>query len=892
MNKPPRPDPLGVEPETVPDQLTGRDRWICWRNQWDSDREEWTKVPIEPGNDSYASSTDPDTWASFASALAYHERNDTDTDGLGFVFVSDDLVVGVDLDDCRDPDTGELEDWASGLVDDLPTYAELSPSGTGLHLYAFGIMPDGKTRAGVDGADGHLEMYEEDRYFTVTGSHVDGSPEQVQQVNDELESVHSEYIAETPKRDVSKPEEPDSPDANPGVHAGGSGSLTDSELIERAKNAENGDKFKRLWNGRTAGYESHSEADLALCGLLAFWTGGDRRQMDRLFRDSGLYRDKWDETRGSQTYGELTIGEALEGRSEFYDPESSDRPTPPPERVDSELVDELLTKPGEWIDPDTQTWTVRETTDHSASEIADALRDGNLPGDGDQALGEAVLSGDLPDDVADVLPDWRDSPGSWTVEVTREFGDGDLGPGAIAASLGVSPDELGEERNGKLAYHVWDRIRAGEHAYVIARMGERADASLFRYDHDTEVWKETGADDLRTLGRDALGQAYTKRVGNELEEQVRTTRAQHNPFGQVHIDEFGAPSETVPVANGILDLTDRDLRRRNPTDYVLAALPVEYDPDAGCPTFEEYLTEVCPRPIDREKLQEYVGYTLMHWELKYHKALFLAGPQASGKSTFLDTVNALLGDETTCSLAPQEMTEERFSGYDLWGAWANIRSDIPSDLIDNTGKFKELVAGDPVKVEKKYEDPITIRPKAKHLFAANTLPQADISDDAFFRRILLVAFPHTIPRDERDPDLDTKLQAELPGILNWALDGLDRLREQGHFSGDLPPAETQGKWESWGDSIARFKERCLDFEVKATHTELKSEVYDAYLSFCEAEGAPAESKQKFGREIKDASGVGDRQVTVDGSQKWAYTGFELAYSPDPDGDGNDQTGLF
>ena len=909
----PRPTALDVDTDAIPETLRDREQWIVWRYEYKPDRDEWTKPPIQVGG-GYASSTDPDTWTAFEDAVEYHERDDTDTDGLGFVLSDGGVLVGLDYDDCRDPDSGGLEAWAAELLDDVTTYTEVSPSGTGLRQFGIGIVPDGGKRGDVDGSPGHVEMYDGSggRYLSVTGQHVAGTPAGTEQVNDAVADVHARYVADD---DGSEAADETAATADggavdagsPGLKGGGStpgpGSsvLTDAEIVEKAKTAENGDLFADLWDGRTPGYESHSEADMALCGLLAFWTGGDRQQMDRLFRKSGLCRDKWDEDRGAKTYGELTIDEALDGRTEFYEPGDDD--APPVERVDSDLVDALLDEPDAWIDADAKTWTVRSTDDHGADAIVSAVRDGELPGDAWDAFADAVISGDLPDAVADAVSSWRDDPNAWTVETSHEFDDTELTPDAVAAALDLPLSELGEERNGRLAYHVWDRIRAGEHAKVIARTGEEGDDELLQYDPDSGVWREEGGEELRTLGRDALGEAYSSGVRTELEEQVRATRADGRPYGQKPMRRLGSPDGTIPVANGTLDVDERAVRPRRPTDYALVSLPVEYDPDADCPTFDEFLTDVCPRPVDRKKLQEYVGYTLLHWDLPFHKALFLAGPQASGKSTFLDAVAALLGaddDRTgaTCSLAPQEMTEERFAGYGLRKAWANIRSDIPADLIQNTGKFKELVAGDAVKVEQKYKDPVTIRPTAKHLFAANTLPSADLDDDAFFRRILLVSFPTTVPRDERDPYLDDKLEAELSGILNWALDGLDRLREQGHFSGDLPPAATQDKWRAWGESISRFKQRCLADDPAPDATLLKSDAYEAYQRFCEAEAVPVKSRQKFGREmLKDA---GETRVTVKGQRKQAYVGVELLDErvPDPDSDDDDrdgdgrQSGLF
>jgi len=313
-SRPSKPDVLDVDPDGVPEALKERDQWVLWSLTWKADREEWTKIPKQP-NGAHASSTDADTWSSFVDVLSTYQGSDYD--GIGFVLSEDGLVAGVDLDDCRDPGTGDVAEWAEGVVDELDTFAEVSPSGTGAHALGFGFLPDGGNRDDVDGEEGHIEMYDEGRYLTVTGHRLDGSAGDLSRFNDELESVHTEYIADT------DPEQADLSDTNPTLNGSGSGSgdvdIDDDELIERAKSADNGEKFERLWNGSDAGYPSQSEADMALASMLAFWTGGDRSRTDRLFRQSGLMREKWDEDRGSQTYGERTVEKAVSSRSEVYE---------------------------------------------------------------------------------------------------------------------------------------------------------------------------------------------------------------------------------------------------------------------------------------------------------------------------------------------------------------------------------------------------------------------------------------------------------------------------------------------------------------------------------------------------------------------------------------------
>jgi putative DNA primase/helicase len=327
VSQPDRPQALELKPDNVPQKLAERERWVCWRYTWKADREEWTKLPIDAATGKAASSTDESKWSSFEAALAYYKRADRTIDGLGYVVGEDDLFVGIDLDDVIA--NGDLEPWAKATVEDVPTYWERSPSGTGLRGFGVGLLPDGGTRADVEGETGHIEMYETGRYLTVTGHRLEAGTETVKQVKDELTTLHGEYI----NSGDNATEEGDTTDITPTPEAEktGSNDLEDDELLAKAKNADNGSEFEQLWNGSVSGYPSQSEADLALCNHLAFWTGGDRTQIDRLFRRSDLYRDKWDEDRGSSTYGDRTIDEALAGRTEFYEPPKADRPQPPQE---------------------------------------------------------------------------------------------------------------------------------------------------------------------------------------------------------------------------------------------------------------------------------------------------------------------------------------------------------------------------------------------------------------------------------------------------------------------------------------------------------------------------------------------------------------------------------
>ncbi len=144
-------------PENIPEELRRRRQWVVWKLETRDDKP--TKVPYIAGGVGKASSTELLTWRTFDEAV--QALGTGRYAGVGFVFCSGDPFTGIDLDDCRDPETGELEEWAAELVASLGGYAEASPSGTGVHIIVRGKSPNKKR--------GRVEAYSSERFFTVTG---------------------------------------------------------------------------------------------------------------------------------------------------------------------------------------------------------------------------------------------------------------------------------------------------------------------------------------------------------------------------------------------------------------------------------------------------------------------------------------------------------------------------------------------------------------------------------------------------------------------------------------------------------------------------------------------------------------------------------------------------
>jgi primase-polymerase (primpol)-like protein len=301
-NRSSKPPALPVILDNIPIALCQRQQFGVWQFEEFADEETgevwWDKIPINARTGWRASSTNPQTWSAFDVAARAYERGGYD--GLAYFLHRDAGIVGIDLDKCRAVASGAIERWARHIVDKLHTYTELSPSARGLRSFVFGKLPPRDRR------EGRFECYESARFLTLTGHRLGRTPPTIEHRQAELIEIHTEiFAARVARRNATPPP----PGGGYVPH-----NLSDLAIIEKAGTARNGAKFRRLYSGDISGHNSHSEADAALCSMLAFYVGPDPARIDELFRGSGLMRAKWDRL----DYKNRTIALALEGRTEFY----------------------------------------------------------------------------------------------------------------------------------------------------------------------------------------------------------------------------------------------------------------------------------------------------------------------------------------------------------------------------------------------------------------------------------------------------------------------------------------------------------------------------------------------------------------------------------------------
>ena len=267
-------------------------QWVCFKLEWNEKKGKNDKIPYNPRTGYRAKANDPGTWADYDAAI--NALNAGGYDGIGFEFAGG--IFGVDLDHVITQDG--VDPAAQDIIETLDSYTEYSPSGTGVHILCKGTIPPGERKAGS------AEMYSQGRFFTVTGKAY-GPVKQLAERTAQAAAVHAKYL--------KKADPPAAQQAAPLPVF--TLSQSDDEVLQRAFNSRNGDRIRALYAGDITAHNgadrSHSAADLALCSELAYWTNGDAAQIDRIFRRSALWRDKWDEKRGAKTYGETTITAAL-----------------------------------------------------------------------------------------------------------------------------------------------------------------------------------------------------------------------------------------------------------------------------------------------------------------------------------------------------------------------------------------------------------------------------------------------------------------------------------------------------------------------------------------------------------------------------------------------------
>ncbi|MBE9438577.1 MULTISPECIES: phage/plasmid primase, P4 family [Bacilli] len=292
----------------IPDELKQLNNWCVWK--FENRNGKRTKIPFNAATGEFAKSNDKSTWSSYETAV-----NAEGVDGIGFFF--EPPYLGIDIDDIDDDlhrfkQGDKLDNIVSEFNEAFKSYTEVSPSGNGLHIIVKGKIPGNRRRKG------NIEMYDSGRFFTMTGKNI-GKYKDVTEVSEQVfKTIYNKYL---PNNTIKYPT---TNNYQENIH-----NLSEIDVINEIYNSKQAKLFDDLMKGNYEPYyTSHSEADMALANILAFWCAKDYSQMDSIFRQSNLYRDKWDEKRKNSTYGEQTLFKAINEVNNIYTPKQEKEENP------------------------------------------------------------------------------------------------------------------------------------------------------------------------------------------------------------------------------------------------------------------------------------------------------------------------------------------------------------------------------------------------------------------------------------------------------------------------------------------------------------------------------------------------------------------------------------
>ncbi len=304
------------------------------------------------------------------------------------------------------------------------------------------------------------------------------------------------------------------------------------------------------------------------------------------------------------------------------------------------------------------------------------------------------------------------------------------------------------------------------------------------------------------------------------------------------------PSGFINLANGLLELATGRLLPHSPARRFTYKLPTSHDSLAECPQFQRFLAEVLPTPRHRREVQKLFGYCFAQGN-PYQTAHAFVGGGNNGKSTLIGVLVALLGKENVAAETLQSL-EQKFSAAKLFGKLLNAFADLPSNPLKQTSTFKTLTGGDQVRAELKFGAIFYFTNSAKLLFSANELPEVNDRTRAFWRRWQLIPFDQDFTGRE-DRHLLDRLLAELPGILNWALEGRQLLEKDGGFDSELSGEGLKAEWQRRSDTVGWFAKECLEADPRGWVS--KEDLYEAYVTFCGVNKASSRTPEDVGKRL-------------------------------------------
>ena len=820
----------------IPLELKQMKRWVCYKVEGTNDGKT-TKRPYNALNGAMAKVNDELTWTKFNIALNGCVKYNCD--GIGFILGAG--IFGIDLDNHPDMDGNypmtedDFKVLTNEFVTTLNSYSEYSQSGKGVHIICKGTLPEGARRKGS------VEMYDNGRFFAFTGNVINNTL--INERSVEVVPLWEKYInVEKPKFEAKEKNDSNfKPINNRGFYE--ELDLSDEEIIDIAINSSSGDAFYRYWHDGdiSMNKNDNSSADMSFCNMLAFWCNKDKAQMDRIFRNSALYREKWDELRGKQTYGEITINAACNNVQEGY--------------VKRKYVDIEAIHIKDKINYNNSTNTDNipyHKPSYDGSEM-------NIDEDGEPIFHIKKIFGDYPyTDTGNAMRFYEYFGSIFKYNVTDKV---------IMFWTGQTWIKDGKDIIRKYANKFIDilkqELKTLEEEIEKAQKDGKKDAAKILYKKYSEC-----------MGN-------IQRVSNKAGKDAMLTEFKALYDIPINSYEFDYDDYLLNTKSGVVNLKTGEVLPYS-KDLLLSKntnIAVSYEE----PTiWLQFLHSVFKTKDDNEEetqniiksLQTCLGYSLTG-STKEQVMFLLYGNGSNGKSTLTEIIAHILGDygdNIASSVLLQQKAANNAAIYSI--AKLQGKRFVETGETDDGGKLAEsqvkiLTGGDTISAQFKFGNEFSFRPKFKIWMSTNNKPTIRGTDLGIWRRIFMFPFTNTFTEKEKDKNLFDKLKAESDRILGWCIQGYKIYQETGNLFKSETSVQAVQEYKEQMDVISQFISRECDVNPGA-RIDCR-ELYEAYKDWANNNVEFVIKESKFMLELQ---AKGFKTETTTGKKK-IYVGISL-----------------
>lgn len=396
----------------------------------------------------------------------------------------------------------------------------------------------------------------------------------------------------------------------------------------------------------------------------------------------------------------------------------------------------------------------------------------------------------------------------------------------------------------------------------------------YQFDEESMTWQEVDFELIKKKANRDIGSEYTSHFLRQFKQSFQ------DHWQYMSFDNMGLEEDEVMLKNGeILEINERTTRPAEKQDMALNHLNVEYNPEAEPARIKEFIEKTIDTEEGVKALQEYIGYCLKWPSSKYEKVLLILGYTDTGKSTLLKILEHFFqGSNITKMSFPQIGMERAFHVEKLKDSVVNFDFDMDDSQIPRKSRLKKVISNEEIHADPKGEKGYDFRPQTKFMIASNNAPDDSDATDAYYNRFKTIKATTQVDPEDKERDLVEKLTTEenMSWLLNWALEGLDRLERQNRFSKEMTEYETKKAWDKFGSSVQRFISDQISINTEESFNVPTTDLYEVYQLWCETKLESPVTTQKFISQAASHPDMVKRKATTkDGGRRMCFIDVEV-----------------